>query len=223
MSTEKMNNNRMVISFLTIRKAIGFMGIFLPAALLSATFLAGKCSRIQDSISHYYFTIAGDIFVGVLCAVALFLIAYKGYDRNDNTWTTIAGVAAILVALFPTTQNDDAVCSIVQLRDNSARVWVHYTAAAIFFLSLSFISFFLFTKSRGEKTPEKLARNQIYRSCAVIMLACIILVFTATRDSIAEDADAIHAVFWLEWIALLAFGTSWLVKGELLFSDREKT
>lgn len=221
MSDEKTTNNRLVISFLTIRKAIGFIGIFLPVALLAATFLIGHCTQIQDSISHYYFTAGGDIFVGALCAVALFLIAYKGYDRTDHICTSIAGIAAILVALFPTTQNNDVACSVVQLADSPARVWVHYGAAGVFFLTLSFISFFLFTKSRGAKTPEKVSRNRIYRSCAVIMVICIVLVFIATRESIAGEADAINAVFWLEWIALLAFGTSWLVKGELLLSDHE--
>ncbi len=221
MSTENTNNNRLVISFMTIRKAIGFIGILLPAALLAATFWVGRCTQIQDSISHYYFTIGGDIFVGALCAVALFLIAYKGYDTTDNICTTIAGVAAILVALFPTTQTEDTLCAVVQLDDNRGRVWVHYISAGIFFLTLAFISFFLFTKSRGIKTEEKKTRNKIYRSCAVIMVVCVVLVFVATRDAFEDDADAMNAVFWLEWIALLAFGTSWLVKGELLLSDHE--
>ncbi len=26
-------------------------------------------------------------------------------------------------------------------------------------------------------------------------------------------------VFWLEWVALLAFGISWLVKGEIVLKD----
>lgn len=221
MPTNDTHSNRMVISFMTIRKTIGFLAVLLPAALLTGTSLIGNCTNVQDSISHYYFTIVGDVFVGVLCAVALFLIAYKGYNRADNISTTIAGVAAILVAFFPTTQNEDTLCSVLQLNDNSTRVWVHYMSAAVFFLTLAYISFFLFTKSKGEKTPEKKARNKIYRSCAIIMVVCIALVFIATRDAFEEDADAINAVFWLEWIALLAFGTSWLVKGELLLSDDE--
>lgn len=217
------SENRMVISFITIRKTIGFLAVLLPVALLAGTALFSECYRIQDSISHYYFTVAGDVFVGVLCVVALFLIAYKGYGRADNISTTIAGIMAIVIALVPTTQNESSLCSVLQLKDNVLRVWIHYTAAAIFFLTLAYIAFFLFTKSRGGMSPEKKLRNNIYRSCAGIMLACIVLVFAATRDKLSASADAVHAVFWLEWIALLAFGTSWLVKGELLLTDEENS
>jgi hypothetical protein len=43
-----------------------------------------------------------DVFVGILWAVGLFLISYKGYDSTDNWVTNLSGIFAIGVALFPT-------------------------------------------------------------------------------------------------------------------------
>jgi hypothetical protein len=53
-------------------------------------------------MSGYYYTGMHNIFVGALCALGVFLVAYNGYDDLDRWITNIAGAAAIIVALFPT-------------------------------------------------------------------------------------------------------------------------
>ncbi len=210
-----------VISFLTLRKAIGFMGILLPAVLLLGTFLIGKCWQVQNSISHYYYTIMGDVFVGTLCAVAVFLMAYKGYSRADNVATNLAGFFALLIPFFATNNDPSSLCAIRFLPDAAWRSILHYVSAALFFLTLAYISLFLFTKSEGAKTAQKIIRNRVYVVCGITMIVALLLIFAVkVFTALGQVLALYHPVFWFEWLALAAFGTSWLVKGKVLFTDK---
>src|SRR5258708_38331990 len=81
----------LLISELTLRRLIGILGIILPVALM----IVGG-SPIQPTISNYYYTAAGNIFVGTMCAVGAFLSCYQGWDIRDFLLSLIAGIAAIL-------------------------------------------------------------------------------------------------------------------------------
>jgi len=213
-----------IISFLTLRKTIGFLGIFLPAILLVGTIFIGRCTQIQDSISHYYYTIMGDVFVGILCMVAIFLVSYRGYNKIDNVASNLAGIFALIVAFFATSNSNDIECSVRILSTTGWRELTHYIAAAMFFITLAFMSYFLFTKSRGPKTKEKILRNKVYRSCGIIIITSILVILLFRNINWLNIHLAIYKpVFWLEWIALAAFGTSWLVKGKFILDDENST
>lgn len=210
-----------VLSFLTLRKIIGIVGIAMPALLLLGTFTIGNCTQVQYSISHYYYTIMGDLFVGTLFAVAIFLLVYKGYDRYDNIATNIAGIFALIIPLFATSNNPDTYCALRTLPEQTWRVAIHYTAAALFFCTLAYISLFLFTKSKGIKTGRKIIRNRVYMVCGIVMLVVLLMIILVKATPWFDCLLPYHPVFWFEWLALLAFGTSWLVKGEVMLVDKE--
>ncbi|MBA2248800.1 MAG: hypothetical protein H0W12_01255 [Chitinophagaceae bacterium] len=212
-----------LISYNTLRKAIGWMGISLPAVMIAGNFLWGHCSSLQDSNSHYYYTVTGNLFTGILCAVALFLLAYKGFDRTDHITSSLAGFFALGIAMFPTNDNSANSCAIIHLPINAIRNYIHYCFAAAFFISLACISLFLFTKSKGYKTKEKKLRNKVYRSCGIIIfIAVFLLALYSFFGDHFHSFGKYKPVFWLEWIALGAFGASWLVKGELILKDSHK-
>ncbi|HEV7330588.1 MAG TPA: hypothetical protein VGN63_06060 [Flavisolibacter sp.] len=221
-------NDPRLISYQTIRKTIGWLGILLPAAMIVGNAVFGHCYTIQSSVSHYYYTLTGNLFTGILCAVALFLIAYKGYNRLDQLASSIAGGLALLIALFPTNMEtlaalgtDKSNCIIFNLPANTLRNAVHYVSAGLFFLTLAFISWVLFTKGEAHPTHEKQLRNRVYRTCSILIVLCVLLIGVYGIWGKREDAvSRFKPVFFLEWIALLAFGTSWLVKGELLLKDK---
>ncbi|MEM9714900.1 MAG: hypothetical protein AAF826_00130 [Pseudomonadota bacterium] len=78
---------------------IGAMAICLPFVLLASTIWVG-CMR--DSVSHFYFTpFFGDVFVGVMFFIGTFLIAYRGDNKSENWFATLAGIGAFGTALFP--------------------------------------------------------------------------------------------------------------------------
>ena len=210
-----------IISFMTLRKAVGWFGISLPLAMMLVTYLFSNCKVVQDSISHYYYTVAGSMFVGILSAVALFLFAYKGYDKWDNCSTSLAGFFGFCIALFPTNVSAAASCNIVNLPPSEIRNTIHYTSAALFIITIACISLFLFTKSNGQKTEEKKTRNNIYKVSGITILLCLALIvlFHFTYNE-PDGATNFKPVFWLEAVALFSFGISWLVKGEIVLKDK---
>jgi hypothetical protein len=54
------------------------------------------------------------------------------------------------------------------------------------------------------------------------MSACILLIalFYLLPDEVALHFESYHHVFWLESLALIAFGVSWLTKGEAFLKDK---
>lgn len=188
-----------------------------------------QCYLIQSSISHYYYTATSHWFVGILCAVAMFLISYRGYNLIDNVVSSIAGFTAVLIAFFPTNMEtmvpEEIImnrCVLFRLNENAIRNLIHYISAGIFFLSLAYNSLFLFTKSGGTKSKEKLIRNKIYKTCGIVILTSIILIaaYGIFKDKLVGLKE-FHPIFWLEWLALIAFGISWLVKGEIILKDAD--
>lgn len=214
-----------LISFNTLRKSIGWLSILLPPAMLTGNYLLGDCSNIQESLSDYYYTITGNLLVGMLCAMALFLISYKGYpgDRLDGWLTTIAGLLALGAAFIPTNEPLMNGCAVIHLPWNDTRSLTHNLLASVLFIDLALISLFLFTKGRGAPTPQKQKRNRVYKICGYIILFVIILVPIYNRlVKSYPELGVYKMVFWLEWVAMTAFGVSWLVKGGLLLRDQPK-
>jgi hypothetical protein len=207
----------MVFSYLALRKIIGYLGLLLPFVLFLGALKLSQ-TTMQDSVSAYYYTYMRDVFVGTLWAIGFFLFSYRGYDYIDDLVTDAAGIFAIGISLFPTTP-EGPVSSVAQTTGN-----VHFTFAALFFLILSCISLFLFTKTDPMKprSTRKPKRNVIYRICGVIMLLCIgLIAIYSFLPSIKEllPASTIHPIFWLEAVADIAFGISWAVKGQVLLKD----
>ncbi len=95
---------RYLRAYLLLRVLIGAGGISLPFVLVLVDHgILGDNPLLRGSLSAYYYSGVRDIFVGSLFAVGVFLITYKVVEQNlDNTLSSLAGVAAIVVALFPT-------------------------------------------------------------------------------------------------------------------------
>jgi len=195
------------VSYKTLRKVVGFLGILLPIVVALWGFAILGQADLLDSISDYYSLQTRDVFVGSLFAIGWFLFAYKGPERKDDIAGDFACLFAIGVALFPTGGGGWASK-------------LHFTFALLLFLVLSYFSLRLFTKSGGEMTPQKRIRNRIYIVCGCLMLACILLIGLFKWGLLGDSLTPLKPVFWLETFALWAFGASWFVKGETLWKDR---
>ncbi len=223
MVAENHPTNSALISYKTLRKAIGWIGILIPVILILGSFRFGECNKVQPSISHYYYTNVRELFVGALCSVGLFLFCYKGCSQLDSRSSNCAGFFAIIVAIFPTDITlpaYDCQTDVISLSKIPFHGTIHFVAAALFFLTLAFMSIVLFTMSnkqpedRGEK---KIYRNRIYRVCGAIMIGCVACIGVYLKLGRKEEANSFTLVF--ETIALLAFGFSWLTKGEAIARD----
>jgi hypothetical protein len=222
---EKPDDNNLVVNYFTVRKAVGVIGITLPIILLIGDFVFIKCNRVENSISDYYYTIMGHYLVGALCAIALFLYSYKGYDKIDNWLSNLSCIFALAVAFCPTTCADhDPFCNILTIDSSPFISAMHNIFAVLFLLSLAYYSYFIFTKGSDNPTPQKINRNKIFRICGIVILVAVVLMALIVNiQYLAQILSPYKVIFILETIAVWAFGLSWIVKGQLIFKDLAET
>ncbi|MCX8211643.1 MAG: hypothetical protein OTI34_11375 [Lewinella sp.] len=209
---EAEESNRINVNYLTLRKYLGGLGVALPIALI-----IGNGFKLEESISHYYYTGMSVVFTGVLIAFGLFLISYKGYPKendeivSDNAITNIAGFLAITVALVPT------ACSYCDAgvpngHDDTIRSVVHLISAGLFIALMGFMSFNQFVKGENETITAK-RRKRVYRTCGIVIW--VVVVFLLLEFILGFKLTAFDT-FVGEAIALLFFGVAWLTKSESL-------
>ncbi len=209
-----------VKTFRRIRKAIGILGISLPIVLVVLSWITFFDTKVQPSISNYYYTNLRELFTGVLCAVGLFLIRYQGtksknFWKNDCLLTNIAGYMAFGIALFPTSPNEctDKIYSLIP-SCNSLLGILHYGFAATFFIIIAVISISVFTIGQKENKDIPISiinENYIYITCGILILLFILLI-----PIFAFVSNFVYATLLFETLALFSFGISWLIKGRLL-------
>jgi hypothetical protein len=204
----------LVLSYLALRKAVGIVGFALPFALALGGFLVGR-DGIQTTMSDYYYTDMRGIFVGSLSAIGVFLMSTRGYDLQDEIAGRLTAAFAIGIALFPTTPSADATSRAKVLGA------IHLSSAALFYLTVAYISIALFTKTSADNnpTPQKLQRNIVYRVCGYAILTCISMILAYELLPDKTSLEKLTPVFWLEAVASVSFGVSWLTKGETILKD----
>jgi hypothetical protein len=207
----------LVLSYLGLRKAVGIIGLALPFVLaLGKVLLQGR--GLESSISCYYYTDMGNLFVGSLCAIGVFLMSCRGYDWKDEIAGRVACIFAIGVALFPTSPCAGSASQAEFIAK------LHWSCAAALFLTLAYFCLKLFTKTApdGRPTRRKLQRNIVYRICGYAILASILLIGVVKLLPMVKSlVEPLRPVFWLESIAVIAFGVAWLTKGETILKDQE--
>lgn len=194
------------------RTAVGVLGVALPPALLVWAMDQG----VQSSISAYYYTAGRDWFVGTLWVIGVFLIFYQyrpqqpelakshrptiRSGRADAYLGKCAGVAAVLVALLPTTPP-------AGLTQPPIIGTAHGAAAFVMFASLSLFPLLLFSQS-SEKAG-------LYRLCGWLMVVCLALigVYALSPEALRQVLAPWRPVLLFEWVLVWVFGYSWFEKG----------
>ena len=133
------------------RQVIGYLGLALPILLVQMVRLRPNAASDQwsgDSISAYYWTGAVSLFAGLLAALSLFLLTYRGYanesHKADRAAAIIAGIAAAIVAIFPTTPPTGSA-ALPWWTDWISKT--HTVAAIILFSMFAVFSLWLFRKT----------------------------------------------------------------------------
>ncbi|MEV5767327.1 DUF998 domain-containing protein [Micromonospora sp. NPDC052213] len=199
-----------------LRLGIGTVGIALPIVLTVGNAMLTGRFVLLDSISASYHTGMRDVFVGGMCAIGVFLVCYR-YRKVDDVLSSIAGVLAIAVALFPAATGAPRG-TLTPTDVTIGRL--HQVSAAALFVLLAVFCIFLFpqTGSTVPATGRTRARNGIYYACGGIIIGAIALA-VASNALPFSVRDTLKPLFWCEAVAVLAFGAAWLVKGEAMFRD----
>jgi hypothetical protein len=221
--------NELIISYMYLRKTVGWIGTLLPVVLLAGNTIF--TTSLPGSMSGYYYTHMRNVFVGALCALGVFLLAYDGYDEVDRWITNIAGLGAIGVAFCPT---KPAVRPLTVTQQVVGDVHLFFAAVTFIALGLMALRFAkpaptpegqtgmsriwyglgLAAPSRDQPAKKKL-RTTVYRACGCTILACVLL--AAASNLLPASVKAYGPwLFIFEALAVFAFGVSWFVKGQTL-------
>lgn len=231
-----------LISYLTLRRLIGYLGILLPFLCWgvntlfnhidlmnnpifvdkdqSAVYRAG--ADLKSSISHFYYTTAGPLFIGIMTTVAIFLFCYKGYrekeeDRfpwlTDKLVTTFAACCALGIVVFPTDSAGLITDNLYIFVTAELIGKLHLVMAAAFFFSMALMSIVNFRRQPGKRLLNN-AEGRLYLICGWGIVSCLLILLV--KFLLADDKEWLwgHFVYILEVCMLLFFGVSWLVKGK---------
>lgn len=230
------------IKFKSLRHCIGLLGLALPVVIVIHLAIFGKYHHLQDSISHYYYTMSAPWFIGILWGLGLVLIFYPTPDPDstpystcswrvcrlikpgyDGTLTAISGVFAICVATIPTNESSSDSCALFCYEDSTLRAGIHYFSAGAMLLIFSYMSICIFTRTNDrhwKKNKWKVWRNHVYIWSGMITFLSIVTVgVLALLDAFTDLRVPAKSTYWLEVSALVPFGISWLVKGGFMLTN----
>jgi hypothetical protein len=224
-------DNGLILSYRSLQQLLGWFGLALPVLLVIHASFAVQ--GLQPSISDFYYTAMGDVLVGILAAIGVFLLCYRGYEKLPGQWLSdrqvsfVAGVAALGVALFPVHRTGQPPCDL----SDAACItfgwtvhpdWFHYGSATVFFACLAVFCLVLFT--RGDRTPEGriiwTPRNIFYACCGGLILLSMLAMapYLMGNEQTRTLLAGYHYLFWWETLGILAFAASWLRKGKAMDS-----
>jgi hypothetical protein len=181
---------------------------------------------LQGSMSDYYFAFAPPdsemrefpvrvVFVGILFAISFFLILYRGSSNTENWVLNIAGLCAVLIALFPT-----QIPEYCTNCGSDAYSFVHNPMAVLLFVCMAFVAW-ASTAQTLKELPDRprLYFRIVYDIIAVTMIVVPVAVIVMARVFNLYDKD----VFFVEWIGIATFSAYWLLKTwELSISKAER-
>ena len=204
-----------VLSYLALRKAVGWIALGLPFALVIPWSL-WLGHTLPSSISGYYYTGMRNLFVGSLCAIAAFNLGCRGYDWKDEAAGIFSAICALGVAFFPTLP-----CGFVPTSRQQRVGDAHLAFATLLFLTLAYFCLVLFRMTAQNKTMtrKKLQRNGVYMVCGWAILASIAAIIVFRLMGRTYLVGRLGVMFCFETTALLAFGVAWLVKGQTILKD----
>jgi len=210
-SAEGPGEGDLVLSYLALRRAVGYFGLVLPVAVLAVGIALPPHAFLGSISAYYYVPFAGDVFVGILWVIGIFLWFYD-YRDPDKWLTRAAGTFAIGLALFPTSKADLP-------RTFFSVATIHVVCAVSFFATLAALSLFYFTRGDATGRPRKQARNRVYRTAGIVIVGALLLAAAGPLVLGRDTSSRVHLLFFCETLACWAFGVSWLVKGQRLWAD----
>jgi hypothetical protein len=202
-----------VLSYLMLRRAVGWIALLLPFALFLLWLPFRHGDPPPGSISGYYYTGMRDLFEGCMVAIAMFNLCCRGYDRRDEIAGVLSALCALGVAFCPT--SPDTNWTPVQFIVGR----FHLVFATLLFLTLAYFCLFLFRLSSGQPTRQKRMRNRVYTVCGWSILISITLIVLLRAVGVTLLPGGMGVMFVFETTSLLAFGVAWLVKGETILKD----
>jgi hypothetical protein len=211
-------------TYVGLRIGLCVLAFALPLLLWGIGWWSGI--TLQGSMSDYYYAFAPPdsetrefpvrvVFVGILFAIGFFLILYRGSSNTENWALNIAGLCAVLVAIFPT-----QIPAYCRNCGSDAYSVVHNPIAVVLFVCMAFVAWAGTVQTLNElPDPPRRYFRMGYDIIAAMMIVVPAAVIVMARVFNMYDKD----VFFVEWIGIATFSAFWLLKTlELSISKAEK-
>jgi hypothetical protein len=238
-------------NYLGLRKAVGWIGSLLPIGLLAGNIFFTFSLPDSMSGYYYtpmrdlFVGTLCALGVFLICYAG-----YDAWDRWVTNISGLGMIGVAFCATKPTVCAASAkVCAapaVPTLTTAAAiRGDVHLCFAAIAFLALGFMALrFTISNSTEDKpprsfldwikiafgfaplspedlrTPAKKLRNVVYRVCGFSIFGCVILAVVSNAAP-SSVTNVVPLLFIFEALATIAFGISWLVKGETMLLPKK--
>ena len=210
-----------------IRRGIGLLAFSFPFVMVGTySMMEAETLTLLNSLSAHYHTEVGLLFTGLLVAIAVGLISYRGYDKergecfSEDFWGTVAGFAALGTGIFP----PDALPG--KTAEAPILVGIHFVSAVTMF-ALVIVFVYRFSKPWNSQAvglkkwfPEKWTGKVWYIVAAAIM-AILSVIAAGSAAAVSEGpppsvnigAMAIPIVILSQSITMILFGLAWWAKG----------
>lgn len=128
MSVLEQGPETLVKSYRYLRSAMVGLLLCLAVSVLRQSVQQGS---ILSSISAYYYTPAQAIFVGVLIAVGVCMIALKGTKQEEDVLLNIGGMLALVVAIVPTGRTEDYKAALAACKNGDGSSFADQALTAL--------------------------------------------------------------------------------------------
>ncbi len=213
-------------TYFFLRLGVGLLALAFPILLWALSKVLVGVS-LQESMSAYYHAGMRNVFVGVLFAIAFFLLLYKGFSRREDWALNIAAILAVVIAVFPmnidwsigcnlTCENSNEILQCLELSFKPFTAGkLHGACAILFFIAIGFVSICC----SGESlylVEDKQHRNYYRHTYRILGWAMVILPLVAwglfTFAHLGEPGSKNYSIFFVELAGIWAFAAYWLLK-----------
>ena len=179
----------------TVRALAGWITVTLPVVLTVGTLMYGE--TLPSSFGGYHQGGLQQILIGGFCALGVLLWFYQGSNTAENTRTDLTAVCAFGVGFFPSFESGYGPFHVTFL---------------LLFLGLSaYSSLFSFT------TSATLTRRVQIVSGVTMVLSLVLIILVWLLDL---GAGELRPLLWLESLAVMATGVSWLANSREVRDER---
>ncbi len=207
-------SNKQEIDHRTIKLIIGLIALGL--ASITSFFTAGTIESISESYHRGGW--AQTFFVGLLFAIAAFMAAYNGSSRGEMLMSKVAGISALMVALFPCKCEPQNAALALNTCGTQSMAFpnLHVIGAGTMFAVLAWFCFLFYTRAKAKGHTEARRRAAIYLVCGVVIIASMALIgYDGAMNRSISNAIP-RFVYYGEKAGLIAFGFSWLTASRII-------
>ncbi|MGI9257052.1 MAG: hypothetical protein ACR2PY_08975 [Salinispira sp.] len=154
------------------------------------------------SISSYYWTRNGSVFVGGLVVISMLLFTFKGYNKTETILSKMAAVTILLTALFPVNINGQRDYFLHFLSPELVHT-IHYLSAVMCFILFGVIAFSQFFKTSNLKI-------KVFHCFIGFFILGITVALIPIRLFIPAESELF---ILLQFILFFLVSQSWIIQG----------